>query len=197
MLSSSFQCPNSFKCLAQEFVCNGYADCPGGEDENNCKATCDAPRYLTATQTPTELKSRNFPYPYLGKSKFPKQFLNIISGRGECAYTIRSENGNGVRIDIVTLQIDSHDPIEIYEGSSCDQKLLKRIEGNGWSFRNISWLFCDWFNRILGGIYEDISIQSTFDVVTVYTKNSDYMNTRIYSLLYYELWAISNKRLTC
>ena len=43
------------------------------------------------------------------------------------------------------------------------------------------------FHRLLGGIYEDISIQSTFDVVTVYTKNSDYMNTRIYSLLYYEL----------
>ena len=43
------------------------------------------------------------------------------------------------------------------------------------------------FNQETGGVYEDISIQSTFDVVTVYTKNSDYMNTRIYSLLYYEL----------
>ena len=90
----------------------------------------------------------------------------MFSGRGECAFTIKSESGNGVRIDIVTLQIDSNDPIEIYEGSSCDQKLLKRLEG---------------------GVYEDVSIQSTFDVVTVYTRNSDYMNTRVYSLLYYEL----------
>jgi len=147
-----FKCPNSFKCLASQFVCNGFSDCPGGEDELNCPVTCDAPRYLTAVRQPTQLKSRNFPYPWLG--------------RGECAFTIKSESGNGVRIDIVTLQIDANDPIEIYEGSSCDQKLLKRLEG---------------------GVYEDVSIQSTFDVVTVYTRNSDYMNTRIYSLLYYEL----------
>ena len=82
-----FQCPNSFKCLAQEFVCNGYADCPGGEDESNCKATCDAPRYLTAVKTPTELKSRNFPYPYLGASKGSRKVLHIIfRSRRVCVY---------------------------------------------------------------------------------------------------------------
>ncbi|KAH9489453.1 hypothetical protein Btru_046229, partial [Bulinus truncatus] len=32
-----YKCPESMICILQEFLCDGYKDCPYGEDEMNCK----------------------------------------------------------------------------------------------------------------------------------------------------------------
>jgi hypothetical protein len=147
-----YKCEYQNKCIATEFLCNGFHDCENGDDENNCHSACDSPRYLTATTEESVLKSRNYPHPWLG--------------RGECAMTIRSANGNGIQLDISSLITSEFDEIRIFQGSSCDETLLKKLSG---------------------GPHENLIIKSTFDIITIYTDNSDYINERQYLMSYKEL----------
>ena len=57
------------------------------------------------------------------------------------------------------------DIIRIYEGSSCDEKLMTSISGES----------------------EIIELESTFDIITIKTYNSDYIFQRRYSIEYTEL----------
>ena len=90
------------------------------------------------------------------------QFL----GRGECATTIRTKNGNGILLNVDHFVSHESDFVDVYEGSSCDEKLLKRLSGS---------------------YTEPILIQSTFDIVTIYTYNSDLIYHRKYSIQYSEM----------
>ncbi len=43
-LLDSFKCP-TFYCVKLRYVCDGFWDCPGGVEENNCNKTSSPNRY--------------------------------------------------------------------------------------------------------------------------------------------------------
>ena len=61
------KCKREDKCISKSFLCNGYENCDGGDDEENCINQCEVPRYTTATDEPQTLISRNYPGVWLGK----------------------------------------------------------------------------------------------------------------------------------
>ena len=63
------KCKREDKCISKSFLCNGYENCDGGDDEENCINQCEVPRYTTATDEPQTLISRNYPGVWLGKIK--------------------------------------------------------------------------------------------------------------------------------
>lgn len=56
-----FVCGNSRTCINQDKVCNGYTDCPGGEDEKKCAALIEDDSTLNYEGTGTFAKDDNNP----------------------------------------------------------------------------------------------------------------------------------------
>lgn len=56
-----FVCGNSRTCINQDKVCNGYTDCPGGEDEKKCAALIEDDSTLNYEETNTFAKDDNNP----------------------------------------------------------------------------------------------------------------------------------------
>lgn len=54
-----FVCGNSRSCINQDKVCNGYTDCPGGEDEKKCAALIEDDSALNYEETSTFAKDEN------------------------------------------------------------------------------------------------------------------------------------------
>ena len=70
------KCKREDKCISKSFLCNGYENCDGGDDEENCINQCEVPRYTTATDEPQTLISRNYPGVWLGKILNWYEFTN-------------------------------------------------------------------------------------------------------------------------
>ena len=159
-----YRCANKMKCISTEMVCNGVADCPSGDDENNCnKSECGSGRYLTATNTEQVLLSQNFPNPWFGKYfrlNFDQEFKMFL-GRGECKYTISSTRGR-IKLSFVEFNSNLEDEIEIYDGTGCQKRLIKTHSGT-----------------------EAFSIVSTSNVIHVETFNTDFIHMRRFKIFYH------------
>ena len=55
--SEPFQCPQSERCIALQFICDGHpGDCPGNFDEN--EETCIAGRWAHSVDVPGSVNKR-------------------------------------------------------------------------------------------------------------------------------------------